>query len=266
VGLTKISESRKRPYAEWRQLMEQGPAQIDVITLKNDHLSMHIIPACGGRIWRLRYRDRDLIALSGDDTKGYDIGTGGYEEYSTTEYQSPGWREPYAVLSTSPSQVVLQADLPNGRRLTRRISLLPDRPAFEVQSTLQALQPCDPLALRSHPAFQVTATGNCTLYRLDDHGQWQSQKLAADKGENLWFKGPLTPNGHWALYDQASRLAISNRFPRQDVDFCYVNASPDERRVNLEQWGAPRKAAAPGNCVSITNTYDVLSDKFPWQP
>ncbi|MDD4537672.1 MAG: DUF4838 domain-containing protein, partial [Lentisphaeria bacterium] len=42
VGLTKISESRKRPYAEWRQLMEQGPAQIDVITLKNDHLSMHI--------------------------------------------------------------------------------------------------------------------------------------------------------------------------------------------------------------------------------
>ncbi len=266
VGLTKISESRKRPYAEWLQQMQLGPTQVDVVTLKNDHLAIQIIPARGGRIWRLRYRDRDLIALFGDDSTGYDIDSGGYEEYSTHEYQSPGWREPYAVLSASDSHVVLQADLSNGRRLTRRISLLTDRPAFEVQSTLLALLPCETLALRSHPAFHVTATGNCTLFRLDDQRQWQSQKLAPDKGENIWFKGPLVPNGQWALYDQASGLAISNRFPRQDVDFCYVNASPDEHRVNLEQWGKPRKAAAPGDSVSITNTYDVLSDKFPWNP
>lgn len=266
VGLSKISESSKRPYAEWLQQMEGGAAKLDVVTLQNDHLSMQIIPARGGRIWRLRYRDHDLIAIVGDDSKGYNLDAGGYEEYSTPEYQSPGWREPYTVLSASASQVVLQADLPNGRRLTRRISLLPERPAFEVHSTLQALQPCESLALRSHPAFQVSATANCTLYRMDEQGQWHSRKLAADKGEDIWFKGPLTPNGQWALHDRASGIAICNRFPRQDVDFCYVNASPDERRVNLEQWGAPRNAVAPGAGVSITNTYDILSETFPWKP
>jgi len=139
VGLTKISESRRRPYADWLAKHHGRLPEVTPVVLANSHVRMTVLPEIGGRIWRLQLtgNDRDVFKVFGDSRSGYAPREGGYEEFSTPDYQSPGWQEPYEVVEVGDAHIVLRAKLSNQRQITRRYELLPDRPGVRVETTMR---------------------------------------------------------------------------------------------------------------------------------
>ncbi|NQT89498.1 DUF4838 domain-containing protein, partial [bacterium] len=124
--LTLVREHRSRGDLDaWLQRVRPKDKPLAIVRLENDSLRVAILPALGGRIWRMTHAPtgRDILVrtVGGDGAEQPE--TGGYEEYSQGEYRSPGWSEPYKALARSDRSVTLEATLKNGLTLRRVITL-----------------------------------------------------------------------------------------------------------------------------------------------
>ncbi|MBM3497004.1 MAG: hypothetical protein FJX72_22180 [Armatimonadetes bacterium] len=221
-------------------------------------LQADVLPGLGGRIWRLRRQSdgRHLIAIAGGDG-AFDPATNGYEEYSETGYRSPGWQEAYAVKERSERHVVLEADLANGLRLTRRIELGDEEGLVRLVSTLTNVSASLRSAcLRTHPTFAASfSPGSSVQVRCAD-GSWRAENILGAQGESdLWLRGEAMPEREWAIVDGAGlRLACS--FEPAEVAQCLLNWSRKDGRVNLELF-SPEKQLAPGDAITLRQTWKV---------
>ena len=257
VGLTKIAESQRRPYADWLEKHRRRLPEVTPVILANNFMRMTVLPEIGGRIWRLQLAgdDRDVFKVFGDSRNGYAPREGGYEEFSTPDYQSPGWLEPYEVVDVGDAYIVLRAKLSNQRQIMRRYELLPDRPGVRVETTMRG---SGSLALRTLPAFTMAEPASTVLLLKTKAGTWDRREVATDKTSNIYLRDDLCPDGEWGFWDRKTNLAMLNRFEPEQVDFCYVNSSPTEKRLNLEQWGK-----AGSSEVRLVNVYEIIPDFKP---
>lgn len=257
VKLTKISESARRPYNAWLTFQQSRASQSKPLTLSNEHVEMIVLPEMGGRIWRLRQTgdSHDVLRVFGDDKNGYTLIEGGYEEYSTTDFQSPGWKEPYEVVEAGKTHLVLQASLPNMRQVTRRYELLADRPGFRVETKVRG---SGNLAFRTHPLFTMSDPANTVLMSKDAAGKWNRRVLAVDGSDNIYLRDQECPAGEWGFLNVKTGQALINRFVPEQVDFCYAHSAPAEKRLNLEQWSKPGTGA-----VMMINEYEIIKNFKP---
>ncbi|MBR5025991.1 MAG: hypothetical protein IKX48_13075, partial [Victivallales bacterium] len=252
VKLTAIREGGNHDqYMAWlKSKMVNSQKEVEMVKLSNEHGSVMVIPSMGGRVWSCKdLNGREMMKIFGDDTKGYDPFSGGYEEYSSAEYQSAGWREVYDVTERDASHVTMKASLGNGKTLTRRIELLPDRAGFKVTSELVGK---GPQVLRIHPAFNVVFPKLNVLVLY--HGDNAKEIQLSDNGStNEYFRGTDCPDGKWGFVNKLASgiYGIVNTFDANQIDFCYVNMKPEEKRLNLEQWSKPKEGR-----VTVTNTYE----------
>jgi hypothetical protein len=268
-GVTHIREGEGGGLEEWLATQRGRGQAVEVLTLRSPHLEADVIPALGGRLWRLRATTtgRQVLKLFGDPDTGCVPNEGGYEEYSTTSYRGPGWMEPYTVLESGPQHVVLEAALLNGFTLRRTFRLLPDRAAITVESILTNRNAARPAAFRVHPAFQVQSTATAALWLLNADGSWRSHSLANPKDptaeKELWLRDTVRPAGQWAIRDDAAGIAILNTFNPAEVATAYCNWNGAQGRVNLEQWSRSQDLPQGGS-MTLTNTYEILSGATPW--
>ena len=145
------------------------------------------------------------------------------------------------------SHVTMKASLGNGKTLTRRVELLPDRAGFKVTSELVGK---GQQVLRIHPAFNTDSMKNTSLV-IFHNDKSEDVKLSETESTNLYFRDNDRPTGKWAFVNKTTGYGVLNTFDANQIDFCYVNAKPEEKRLNLEQWSKPKDGR-----VTVTNTYE----------
>lgn len=256
-GVTAISEGGAGLDA-WLASIPRLPNAMEVITLGGPALKADILPALGGRIWRLRDASgRDLLHVGGGPS-GYYPGEHGYEEYALPGYRSQGWSEPYQVTARSAGAVTLQATLSDGLRIERTIALAPGSREVTITSTVTntSSQPRQ-AGLRVHPAFHVKSTATAA-FRLG--GQAKLLEMANPSNpqaeKDMWFRETDRPAGEWSILDRAAGVVITDRFDPAQVEQCMANWDGATGRVNLELF-APSKILAPGESQTIRHTYSI---------
>lgn len=271
-GVTRISERRDGTLDNWLRSSRQSFRDLPLVSLDNGALEVTVIPALGGRIWRMRYlkghvagaryvdKDVDLLKRYGR-TGAFTPLTGGYEEFSQRQYRSPGWNEPYAVVSKDPTSIQLRATLRNGLQLTRWIRLVGDKPLVEITSTLTNISNGDRNAcLRVHPAFLVGSLAQASV-RLRTAADEETRLSLFDPGNpqgehERYFRGADMPAGEWAVVDESKGLAVVNGFDPKQLDLCYLNWNGAEHRVNLELW-SKQVDLKPGESLTVSHRYQV---------
>ena len=86
------------------------------------------------------------------------------------------------------------------------------------------------------------------------HGDNAKEIQLSDNGStNEYFRGTDCPDGKWGFVNKLASgiYGIVNTFDANQIDFCYVNMKPEEKRLNLEQWSKPKEGR-----VTVTNTYE----------
>lgn len=248
----------------WLQSVPRRPGVLPIERIRNGQLEVSVLPALGGRIYRMRQvaTGRDLLQVLGSETARIPD-DGGYEEYSEPGYRSAGWSEVYIVKERGESSLVLEANLRNGLRLTRKLELDPTRPLLKITSTVtNDSSQSRTSGLRAHPEFAVTSTARATVRILGKEGAWRTFPLAnpADPAaeKNVWLREDDCPAGKWAVVDEQARMAILNQFDTGQVSHCLLNWNGRTSRVNLELF-APERILAPGESQTIEHSYEVVA-------
>jgi len=154
---------------------------------------------------------------------------------------------------------VLEADLSNGLRLTRRIELGFDGEEVTVSTTVTNVSgQVRTAAPRSHPAFAVTfAPGSRVQIRRPD-GTWRAIEFATkpDEEQSVWLEGDEVPTGEWSIEDNGSGLRLVCTFDRTPIAKCLLNWSGPQKRVNLELFAA-EKELAPGQSITLKQVWRI---------
>ncbi len=241
----------------WLRSIPRQSAEVPIVLLENACWRADVLPALGGRIWRLQDRrtGRQLL-LTARSEEGWDPLNHGYEEYSEIGYRSPGWREAYTITRQTDRELVLSADLNNGLRLTRRFAL--DGDALLIESTLTNAG-AEPRAacLRTHPSFHASPFTGVQVEALQANGSRRVINLAdhVSGEQELWLQGGDTPAGEWTLrFPDGTRLTIA--YPSSEVAKGLLNWLPAAERANLELF-TPERSLAPGETLRLTQTWTL---------
>ena len=268
-GITHICEGANGSAETWARSQIVRTTSLDVKMLKNDLISLVIIPSFGGRIWRATYlpTGREIILVTGNEKDGFIVDDNGYEEYANLNYRGPGYADNYDVIESGANYVVLKATMSNGNIITRRVELLDGKAAFKVTSKMTSTKPVEKNAFRVHPAFMANAPKSSVFCRNAD-GTWKEYSLhdkKAPMGEHeIWMNKDRRPAGQWAILDRTDNLVMLDTFNNDAIDFCYLNWKGSAKRVNLEEWSTPANSDANNGPV-LENTYEMMPlDKAPW--
>ena len=145
----------------------------------------------------------------------------------------------------------MKAVLWNGRTLTRRVELLPDRAGFKVTSELTGK---GRLVMRVHPSFNIGPSKSTALFLY--HGDKKAEiSLSGQEKLDSYFSEADCPTGKWGFVTKVAGkdVTVLNTFDADQIDFCYVNMRQEEKRLNLEQWSKPQN-----DRTVITNTYEFV--------
>lgn len=261
-GVTKVREGGPlAPLDAWLEAVPKSGKGYGIGRLRNGALEVVILPALGGRIWRMRLlpSGRDIMKVYGEEN-AWDPSLGGYEEYSTADYRSPGWSEEYKVSEKTDRSIALTADLSNGLKLSRTIELDAEKPVLRITSELANPSGGKKTAcLRIHPAFQVETTQQADVaLRLAD-GSTRTISLANPEDpmaeKSVWLRGDDIPAGRWAVNDREAGLSVEATFDRTPIERCLLNWNGQDGRVNLELFSHQRDLAA-GETIAIEHAYE----------
>ncbi len=264
ANLSRVSENSRWTTANWLASRRSAANKYPLLTLKNDVLSLDILPDLGGRIWRAQLADGiDILRVNSDGKGGYNPDVDGYEEYATPEHRGYGWNEKFTVKSKGKDFVEMECLLKDGVLVTRRIELAGN--SFKVSSKYTSKTLKEKRSYRVHPVFYVPEPQNATLNRTFADGKktsvvFSSLMEPADvEYLEVWGKDAEKPQGHWQIAYKTPdnrAITITNTFNPADVDFCYIHLYRPENHVNLEQWSAA-KELSPTDGPSISNTYTI---------
>jgi len=263
AGVTKVREGGGSSDLDgWLASVPRQPRELQIVTLRNSQLKVDLIPALGGRIWRMTYLpdQRALIRVAGTP-QALSPAEGGYEEYSQGDYRSAGWSESYMASDKTDRSVTLKGVLRNGLALQRKLELAPDGAVLTITSTLTngSAQPVA-ACLRSHPEFAVSSTEQCSVRVLKADGKTVTIKLANPsdpKAErDQWLRDDDIPAGQWEIVDAGTGLTLINRFERADVAQALLNRAGHQSRVNLELFGR-EVTLKPQESVSLRQSFAI---------
>ena len=264
AGLTMVREGGPLSSVDaWLDSLQRHERSLDTLGLDNGLLKLTVLPGLGGRIWRLQTNTgRDILKVHGAPGD-WEPGSGGYEEYSGADYRSAGWNEAYEVLERDDTSVTLQADLRNGLRLNRTIALEAGRALVKITSTLSnpGGEP-KPACLRLHPEFSIGSAEMAKVLLGRADGTWTAHNLAnpedPDREIDAFFTGQKTPQGVWALVDEAGGIAVVNRIAPEQVDRYLANRSGLQNRATLEVY-SPQRDLAAGENITMESSYEVVA-------
>jgi|GEM_PF-1052234 len=237
-----------------------------LVVLENGDVQVMVVPALGGRIWRLYHKglQKDLLRRNPLPVGGLEkglaaapyISLGGYEEYAGRTFGSVGWGQACeSAVAADGRSVTLTATLANGLKLVRVVSLAPDKPELTVESRLENPGPeaARGIVLRAHPEFRLQAGGEKPdLEVRGADGAWKT--VAYPQGESV-LTGADRPQGAWVLRFPKAGLRLENVFDPEQVETClfyYDNSS----FVNLELF-SPGRDLAPGAGLGLRHRYRV---------
>jgi hypothetical protein len=254
----------EEPDGAFRQAQDQDQERRGrLVVLENQDLQAIVVPALGGRLWRLYHKglQADLLRRSPLPVGGLEKGLpesayvslGGYEEYTARKFGSTGWGQAYqSEVAADGRSVTLTAVFANGLKLVRTVSLAADKPELTVDSRLEnpSAQTVKDVVLRAHPEFlPLTAGEKPELHVRGADGAWKT--VAYQSGEST-LGGDNRPQGAWALRFPKTGLRLENAFEPAQVETCFFYSS--SAFCNLELF-SPSRDLAPGESLVLRHRY-----------
>lgn len=221
--------------------------------------NLKIAPFSGGRIISM------IHVPSGRECLESRVDMGGYEEYSGTEYRSPGCSEPYKILKREVTQmegedsVLMEGDIGGGLSMYRTISVPRDKcQQIQIKSSIVAKAVgagaggfSRVVCLRVHPSFKVPNPFQTVVRFVTKNGI--KKELNPEFGEAV-LKGQDQPDGEWALVDKESGWTLVNYFNPEEVEFCFLHWGGGF--CNLELF-SPERPVSKDSPLTIEHNYEV---------
>lgn len=269
----RVQQLMEDPRRVWEEDVRQHADRLarHVAVLENEHTQVVLIPALGGRIWRLYAQAAgvDLLRrepvpwhlLEGGAHSTTHVEIGGYEEYAGELYGAPGWAEWYACTVTPDGDsATLTAQVDGGLELRRIVRLLATEPGIEVESRLTNSGDAtrQGVVLRAHPEFVLDGVADepVLLVRQAD-GIWAERAPVSE----TWLSGPDLPAGAWGLVDRTRNVGVIDEFDLDQVKRCYLYIRGDGSAYNLELFSVKRDLH-PGEWLELRHRYALRHG--PW--
>jgi len=237
-----------------------------VVTLENPQVSLQILPGFGGRILQLQSRPRrwDFFPASPATAEGYPA-AGGYAEAVDGQEQGIGRTEEYTYEIRAEEQgqsVVMAADLPNGLHVDRTVTLPSAGSSFTITTTVKnTSEKAQRVGLKAAADYRLALLENAELQLLDGTGKLRRIALAPPSKETpgrLTLDSAELPRSTWVLLNRQLNLGLRYSTP-ETLEGCTVTAWPQRYRVAVRQ-GLASRELPPGEAVTVTQTYEVLTD------
>ncbi|KAL2620787.1 hypothetical protein R1flu_000992 [Riccia fluitans] len=232
-----------------------------LLDLKCGEWCIKVVPWIGGRIVSMIHEPTGFEWLEGKLEKG------AYEEYSSTEWRSPGCVEQYDVKkelldSDGPEGVVMEGDIGGGLVMRRKISGNPSNPrAVQISSSIEARSVgagsggfSRLVCLRVHPSFKVSNYALAVVKYTTLRGE--EREVHAEPGD-IFLTGDDRPNGEWAFLDKENGMSIVNKFKPEEVATCVIHWS--QGICNLELWSEERPVSKETS-IRITHEYESWTE------
>jgi hypothetical protein len=260
LGINHISEGRSM--SGWLASLPSELPRLPVVRLQSNDLRAEIIPAAGGRLFRLfdRCLYRNFVHAPAPDSPDYPgKGPGGYVDFAGDTWPGPGIESPWQLVEQSPYHCVLQWE-GEGLRVERRLELDTRAPVIRirVQATNLSSQPRETL-LRLHPAFCLGQVDDCMVWFPTVGGKSAELHLAQIPGteKDIFLDGAEMPKGWWVAENLSHHVGLRATFRPEQVSRCLLNFNRPQGRINLELY-SQRRVLNPGESMSVSYQWEIL--------
>ncbi|WOO41919.1 DUF4838 domain-containing protein [Rubellicoccus peritrichatus] len=253
--LTGDSDERTLKHMKFRGMKRSEP----ISWLRNDQVEIGILPGIGGRVIRMIDRrsgenllfEPELDRLSNPGAPYFRYG--GYEEYTSNAFASPGWETPMQIEYSDADKLILKGQV-DGVAVTRGY-ILEDGAAsrLRIRTTLRntSAEPRQ-TRIRIHPEFKVDETLDETKLIVGEDGDFEVATLY--HSDILKDTDATT----WGVYSPANQVAVLNDFKADQVEQLHLHVDPSVQSFNLEVFGEP-VILQPGESVVLEHQYRIFS-------
>ena len=207
----------------WQDSIGSHPS----LTLRAGGHRAVIVPDLGGRLVAYGHTAAgdNLLGVGSPQTFGYPC-CGGYEEYSLSVHQSPGFSESFAVVRRDRSSVRLAADLETGLRIRRDVRLNGKVGDVVVASQLRndtdtTLGGC----LRAHLEIDLGTKSKSVEVWLLIGRTWARH----DSVSGAWYDNEVP--AAWAFWSPSRGVGIRQTWRREDVGAAHLGSVASEPTV-----------------------------------
>ena len=234
---------------------------LTVETLRNDFLTVEVVPMLAGRALRITELATGEVVTAYNVRQGLFFPfSGGLEDRSGGIFSFFGWVEPGIVDAQTERSITTSADLFDGLQLTRTLTLDPDAPIIRVESRLT--NPSSDVVearLRSHLELALGDVSDTRVQFTSLSGERVDRDLAgivAGLREGEHYYDQDAPEATWTL-SGTKGLQVTQRFDNAQVDFTWLTAYPASlNTLEVELW-APRATLGPGESVVLTRELEI---------
>jgi len=250
------------PLDAWLQSLSFPPRELAIVRLRSRSLTASVLPALGGRIWRLQLAGsgRDLLAV-GRAGGMFQPNRLGYSETVEAGRSALGRYDTYAVTQQSANSVTMEADIGRGLAMTRTVFLDSNQPIARIRSTVLKRSPGPGSVIWwANGALSVASVGRAEVRVRQNNGSWRTVQLpstgtAGSEGRTQ-LRGGNMPAGAWAVVDRGANLAILNSIAQRALDKCLILWDDKEARVNFQIY-SPSTPLKPGESFTVEQSYQV---------
>jgi hypothetical protein len=236
-------------------------SRLEVVTIRNEHLSVDVVPILAGRALRIIDRKTGKCVTAHNVKRCLFFPfCGGLEDRSGETFRFYGWIEPATVVARSDSSVAVTIQTMDGNQLKRTLTLSPDKPILEVVSTLtNPKEKAREVRLRSHLELDLGDL-RTTCVRFTDRSGKQVDKdmtqIIAGMRQGEHFYDQNAPAGAWTLTGSKG-LQLKQTFDTDLLDFTWLYAYPEDLgEIEVEVW-LKRKVLEPGQTVTLRQQIEV---------
>lgn len=245
------------PMAQVRVMSEGYP----LVRIASERLTAMVAPALGGRLLSLVNEGpgTEWIHAGHPEQVDYPF-SGGYEEYSTHRWRSPGWNEDFRIEHQAPEELVLAARLAQGLSL-RRVFHLGRGPAagtlLIASSLTNTTAERRSICLRSMPEFLVGDLAHAQArWRMADD-TWKTVapwNTSTDAGGSSYLQNEDKPRGTCMLLRPGGTLQIE--FEDEKIEKVLFDW---DRRLQLIRFGIDSRGIVldPGAAFTVTQKWIV---------
>ena len=234
-----------------------------VVTLENEHTKVDIIPFFGGRALRIIHKPSGKCITSNNNTRCLFFPFCGGEETRTggiLDHNMGGIFQQFSVTASDKTSATLEAEVPGGLLLERRIELLPDRPGvkFTITGTNKLDKPRMTL-MRSHLELDLGAPRDIKVQFVNRKGEnvaVDMNKVIAGMREGERYSDQNAPKDKWTMTDP-NGLTVEQSFDDADLDWSWLYAYPDDLNdLEVEVMSKPVELA-PGAKRTFSHTVTI---------
>ncbi len=236
-------------------------SRLRVETLKNDHLTVEVVPNLGGRALRIIHNATgECVTAYNNKRVLFFPFCGGVEARVGETFRFFGWMEPATIAHRGDNVITVTQETMDGSQLRKTFQLVEGKPQLKVAMTVTnpREKPAE-VRLRSHLELDLGALAQTRVRFTSLSGKRVDKgmaKIIEGLREGEHYDDREAPNGSWTL-SGTKGLSVTQSWDPGVVDYAWLYAYPDYLgQLDNEIW-LKRKVLGPKESLTFHQTIEV---------